>query len=68
MIKKILIFFVRGYQKKAPNRIRDSCLFEPSCSEYMILALQKYGVWKGVVLGIKRILRCKSPNGGIDYP
>jgi putative component of membrane protein insertase Oxa1/YidC/SpoIIIJ protein YidD len=34
----------------------------------MILAIEKYGVVKGVIKGIRRILRCNYPNGGIDYP
>lgn len=67
-MKKIIIKLVRFYQKKAPERLRASCRYEPSCSEYMILAINKYGTIKGVFKGIKRILRCKYPNGGIDYP
>jgi uncharacterized protein len=34
----------------------------------MILAIVKYGTIKGVYLGLKRLLRCRVPNGGIDYP
>jgi putative component of membrane protein insertase Oxa1/YidC/SpoIIIJ protein YidD len=34
----------------------------------MILAIKKYGIIKGIYKGIKRLLRCHSPNGGIDYP
>lgn len=56
------------YQKYAPESLRASCLFQPSCSEYMILAINKYGTIKGTYKGIKRLLRCHSPNGGIDYP
>jgi len=67
-MKKILILLVRLYQKTAPTRIRNSCRFEPSCSEYMILSLQKYGVRKGLTKGLDRLKRCKIPNGGMDYP
>lgn len=56
------------YQKLAPEKLRRSCLFEPSCSEYMLLAIDKYGTFKGVLRGIKRLLRCHHPNGGVDYP
>lgn len=66
--KHIFINFVLLYQKYAPEKLRKSCLFEPSCSEYMILSIKKYGTLKGILKGIKRILRCHSPNGGIDYP
>lgn len=67
-LKKIIITMILLYQKLAPERIRLSCVFEPSCSEYMLLAINKYGVFKGVFLGIKRLLRCHQPNGGTDYP
>ena len=36
----------------------NHCVFYPSCSDYTILAIEKYGVFKGFLLGIKRILRC----------
>jgi putative membrane protein insertion efficiency factor len=66
--KKNIINLILLYQKYAPEKIRMSCLFEPTCSEYMILAIKKYGIIKGIYKGIKRLLRCHSPNGGIDYP
>jgi len=64
-----IIFFVRLYQQIVPWKIRAVCRFEPSCSNYMILAVQKYGSKKGFLMGLQRIARCK-PNGaqGIDYP
>lgn len=65
--KKVVIWFVHLYQHYAPDRVRLRCLFEPSCSEYMILAVNKYGVFRGVYKGVKRLLRCRPP-GGIDYP
>lgn len=67
-LKKILILFVRIYQLAAPTMVRNSCLYTPCCSEYMILSIEKYGCVKGVIKGIKRICRCHIPNGGIDYP
>jgi putative membrane protein insertion efficiency factor len=66
--KKNIINLILLYQKYAPEKIRRSCLFEPTCSEYMILAIKKYGIIKGIYKGIKRLLRCHSPNGGVDYP
>lgn len=46
------------------------CRFMPSCSNYTILALEKYGFWIGWYKGFKRILRCMPdiPYGTIDYP
>ena len=46
---------------------RHGCRFYPSCSEYCVQAIEKYGVFKGVLKGIKRILRCNPfSEGGID--
>jgi len=67
-MKKLIIWTVRFYQRHAPATMRAACLFTPTCSEYMILAVEKYGAIKGVIKGIRRILRCKPPNGGVDYP
>lgn len=67
-IKKIIVFLIKIYQKLAPQRLRASCLFEPSCSEYTILSIEKYGIFKGIKVGMKRVLRCHPPNGGKDFP
>ncbi|MBP7791480.1 MAG: membrane protein insertion efficiency factor YidD [Candidatus Goldbacteria bacterium] len=67
-MRRILFFFIRLYQKHAPKELRQSCRFEPTCSDYMMLAVEKYGLMKGVIKGVARIFRCHAPNGGIDYP
>lgn len=66
--KRALIWLVHVYQHYAPDDVRLRCVFEPSCSEYMILAIKKYGVIRGVFKGIGRLLRCHAPNGGKDEP
>lgn len=66
--KRILIWFVKAYQRFAPISVRCMCRFEPSCSEYMILSLSKYGAIKGVAHGINRIWRCAHKDGGFDFP
>jgi len=65
---KIFTYAIKKYQKYAPTRIRSACRFEPSCSNYMLLAIEKYGLTRGGYQGVKRLLRCKIPNGGFDYP
>lgn len=67
-LRNILIFILRLYQKYAPYEVRCNCVFIPSCSEYMILAIKKYGVIIGIIKGICRLKRCYRPNGGVDYP
>ena len=66
--KRTIIWLVHLYQNRASDRTRLKCVFEPSCSEYMIMAVQKYGVFRGVAKGIDRLLRCHPPNGGEDLP
>ena len=69
MISKILIACVRFYQKWISPCLPDMCRFEPSCSQYFIEAVQKYGPIKGTLKGIWRILRCNPWNpGGYDPP
>jgi putative membrane protein insertion efficiency factor len=50
-------------------REKKTCVFYPTCSEYMILAIKKYGPWKGVKKGLNRIKRC-NPNTppSVDMP
>lgn len=67
-IKNIIVCLIHIYQHFAPDSIRMKCRFEPSCSQYMILALEKYGVLKGLKMGINRLKRCKVDYGGYDFP
>ena len=66
--KRLAIGFVLCYKAFAPKDVRDSCRFTPTCSTYMIMAINKYGLLIGIIKGIRRIQRCKPPNGGVDYP
>ena len=67
-MKRIIITLVEIYQHFAPDALRNKCRFEPSCSEYMIRAVKKYGVCRGVHKGIDRLCRCNINNGGYDEP
>lgn len=66
-LKYIFIWFIRVYQRYAKSETRLRCCYTPSCSEYAILALKKYGLILGCIKAVKRLLRC-GPPGGIDYP
>ena len=66
--KRTVIWLVRFYQNKAPDDVRLRCAMEPSCSVYMILAVQKYGVIRGVCKGMHRMFcRCGYVSE-VDYP
>lgn len=68
-MSKLFILLVRGYQKWISPLLGARCRFYPSCSQYAILAVQKYGFFKGVLKACYRILRCNPWNpGGVDYP
>ena len=66
-MKKVLIFpfllLIRTYQTILSPLFPSSCRFNPTCSQYGIEALKKYGIWKGTILTIKRISKC-HPWGG----
>ncbi|MDR2976343.1 MAG: membrane protein insertion efficiency factor YidD [Streptococcaceae bacterium] len=66
-MKKFLIMLVRGYQRFISPIFPPSCRYYPTCSSYMIQALQKHGALKGFLMGIARILRCHPfVPGGVD--
>lgn len=64
-IKTILIYLIRAYQI-TPLHMHSLCRFTPTCSEYMLEAINTYGVKKGVVLGLKRLSKC-HPKGDFGY-
>lgn len=68
-MKRAVIGAVRLYQHYAPEDIRRKCLFRPTCSEYTILAVQKYGVVRGLLKSYDRLFRrCKGRIYRIDEP
>ena len=66
MLSKTLQLLVRGYQVTLSPLFGDCCRFTPTCSNYMMEALQVHGAFKGTVLGIWRIMRC-HPFGGKGF-
>ncbi len=68
MIKRILIKLIQIYRKYlSPLKRRSSCIYIPTCSQYAIEALEKYGALKGSYLAARRILRCHPfAKGGFD--
>ena len=64
--KIIPIIFIKFYQYSISPLLPNSCRYAPTCSQYGIDAINKYGAIKGSWLGLKRILRC-HPWGGSGY-
>jgi len=70
IIKKILILPIKFYQYAISPLLGPSCRFEPTCSHYMIQAIEEWGVIKGIWLGTKRIFKCHpwGPHGHDPVP
>ncbi|MEI7615908.1 MAG: membrane protein insertion efficiency factor YidD [Actinomycetota bacterium] len=66
-MRKVFILIIKGYKKVISPLLPPSCRFYPSCSTYAIQSLEKYGIIKGSIKAIYRILRCNPFNkGGYD--
>ncbi len=67
-MKRGLIFIINVYRKYlSPLKGRGTCIYTPTCSQYAIEALDKYGFFKGSFLAVRRILRCHPfAKGGYD--
>ena len=64
--QKVVLKLIKIYQITRQGKL-SPCRFVPSCSEYMQDAVVEHGTYKGVFLGVKRILRCRPHGGfGID--
>jgi putative membrane protein insertion efficiency factor len=65
--RRILMVPIRGYQKFISPALPPSCRFSPSCSQYALEAVSRYGALKGTWLAIRRLVRCHPFNpGGYD--
>ena len=57
-MKRLLLSLIRFYQRCISPAFPGKCRFRPTCSEYAVEAIQKYGVTKGSYLALRRISRC----------
>lgn len=66
-MKKLAIKLIRFYQKRISPKIAPMCKFYPSCSNYAIVAIERFGFFRGSLMAIWRLIRC-SPltSGGYD--
>lgn len=66
MFRRLLILPIRFYQRCISPLTPPSCRYTPTCSQYMVEAIEKHGALRGLYLGTRRILRC-HPWGGSGY-
>jgi len=67
LIQRILIFGIKAYQRLSRVILFKNCRFHPSCSQYSIDAIERYGIFRGVKMATWRILRCSpATDGGYD--
>ena len=64
----ILVAPIRLYQRTISPALPSRCKYHPSCSEYAVQAVRRYGLMRGVVLASWRLLRCNPwSHGGVDF-
>lgn len=66
-MRQTVIALLRLYKRYLSPILPSACRFHPTCSEYMLEAVSKYGVMRGVAMGCRRLLRCHPFHaGGFD--
>ena len=66
-LKGLLLGAMRFYQRHISPGLPPRCRFVPTCSQYALEAVEKYGPWKGGLLALKRFLRCHPFYKGNMY-
>ena len=67
MLARLLVVLIRGYQLAVSPLLPPSCRYTPSCSQFAVEALQRYGALKGSWLAVRRVCRCHPFRpGGYD--
>ena len=66
-MQTVIVAVLRTYKRWLSPLLPSACRFCPTCSEYMMEAVQKYGAARGVWMGLRRLARCHPLNpGGLD--
>jgi uncharacterized protein len=68
MIKKFFLLLIKGYKIFLSPLLGNNCRFYPTCSTYMYEAIDTHGVFKGIFLGSKRLLKCHPFHPGGNDP
>jgi putative membrane protein insertion efficiency factor len=66
-MQALILLLLRCYKRLISPLLPSACRYQPTCSEYMFQAVERYGARHGVWLGFKRLLRCHTfHEGGFD--
>ena len=66
-MKRLLLGLIRFYQRALSPHLPAACRYQPTCSQYALTAIERFGALRGGLLGLKRILRCHPfSKGGYD--
>ncbi|WP_078687317.1 MULTISPECIES: membrane protein insertion efficiency factor YidD [Atopobiaceae] len=66
-MRSFLLLLIKGYKKYLSPLFPPSCIYEPTCSQYALEAIEKHGALKGSWLAFRRIIRCNPfHKGGYD--
>jgi uncharacterized protein len=66
--RSVAVAPVRFYQRFVSPAIPQRCKYHPSCSQYSVTAIRRYGILRGLILSAWRLLRCNPwSHGGVDF-
>lgn len=66
-MKRFVVFLLKGYKRFVSPALPPSCRYYPTCSEYAMQAVERFGALKGSYLAVRRVLRCNPYHkGGLD--
>ena len=66
-LRSIVVAPIRGYQRLVSPALGQRCKYYPSCSQYAVQAVENYGILRGFVLAVWRLVRCNPwSHGGVD--
>ena len=66
--RAVVVAPVRFYQRFVSPAIPQRCKYHPSCSQYSVTAVRRYGILRGLILSAWRLLRCNPwSHGGVDF-
>lgn len=66
-MKRLVLAVIRGYQRWLSGGLGAHCIYEPTCSEFAAVAVERHGVVRGLWLALRRIARCHPfAAGGFD--